>query len=80
AAAAEHEWSQLRHSRRHAGGPAMAGVAAAKLEFAPVVQLKPGAGGGDLCVRYITTAALRAQRREHLYRRIFAARTAAAAR
>lgn len=80
AAAAEHEWSQLRHSRRHAGGPAMAGVVAAKLEFAPVVQLKPGVGGGDLCVRYITTAALRAQRREHLYRRIFAARAAAAAR
>lgn len=75
---AKREWEQLHLGQQRVGGAATAGMAAAKLEFAPVVQIKPSAAGGDLCVRYITTAALRAQRREQLYRRIYALRAAAA--
>lgn len=74
---AKREWEQLHLGQQRVGGAATAGMAAAKLEFAPVVQIKPSAAGGDLCVRYITTAALRAQRREQLYRRIYALRAAA---
>ena len=73
AALAAKEWEE-QHREPHPrgrGGSAPAGIAAAKLEFSPVVQIKPSAAGGDLCIRYITTAATRAMRRESLYRRIF---------
>lgn len=73
AALAAKEWEQEHQEPHHhwRGGSAPAGIAAAKLEFSPAVQIKPGAAGGDLSIRYITTAATRAQRRESLYRRIF---------
>ncbi|MGH9467054.1 MAG: mechanosensitive ion channel domain-containing protein [Terriglobales bacterium] len=47
------------------------------LSFAPAVQIKPGQEEAmDLCIRYITNAAGRAERRERLYHRIYQTRTA----
>ncbi len=39
---------------------------------APIVQLRPGAGGLLVCLRYVTTAERRAEVRERLYRAILA--------
>lgn len=53
--------------------------AAAELSFTPAVQIKPGVEEEmDLSIRYITTAAGRAERRERIYRGLYAARAQAA--
>ncbi|MGH9476745.1 MAG: mechanosensitive ion channel family protein [Terriglobales bacterium] len=61
-------------TREDAESAAQEWKAGPELSFAPTLQIKPGQGGAmDLCIRYITTASARAQRREHIYRSIYEA-------
>ncbi|MGH9487348.1 MAG: mechanosensitive ion channel family protein [Terriglobales bacterium] len=70
---AAQEWES--HGRGHAQMPTTP-----DLSFAPSVQIKPGVEEAmDLCIRYVTTAAGRAERRERIYRSIYEAQAATVA-